>query len=109
MEKMNGLSVGLNFDMGNSAYWGFNPDQELPLIGKWVKNVHIKDCTPEKYTLPLGNGDVNFEKVFKYLKNQNYNGLFILQAAPAPLGEEVKIAKKYFNFTKKHICNYYES
>ena len=109
MEKMNGMSVGLNFDMGNSAYWGFDPDHELPLIGKWVKNVHIKDCTPQKYTLPLGNGDVDFKKVFGHLKNQNYNGLFILQAAPALLGKEFEIAKKYFHFTEKHIINYYGS
>ena len=64
MKNMSGLSVGLNFDMGNSAYWGIDPDHELPLIGPWIKNVHVKDCTPEDYTLPLGDGDVDFKKVF---------------------------------------------
>ena len=110
MENMSGLSVGLNFDMGNSAYWGFDPDHELPLIGMWIKNVHVKDCTPKDYTLPLGDGDVDFRKVFTHLKNQNYDGLFILQAAPAPKGREKEIARQYYQFTQNQLRNYfYES
>lgn len=107
MENMSGLSVGLNFDMGNSAYWGFDPDHELPLIGLWIKNVHVKDCTPQDYTLPLGDGDVDFRKVFTHLKNQNYDGLFILQAAPATHGKEKEIAKQYYHFTHNQLHNYY--
>jgi len=107
MKKMCGLSVGLNFDMGNSAYWGYDPDHELPLIGNWIKNVHVKDCTPQDYTLPLGNGNVDFKKVFTHLKDQKYDGLFILQAAPAPHGKEKEIARKNYQFTKNKIYNYY--
>jgi len=107
MENMSGLSVGLNFDMGNSAYWGFDPDHELPLIGLWIKNVHVKDCTPQDYTLPLGDGDVDFRKVFTHLKNQNYDGLFILQAAPATHGKEKEKAKQYYHFTHNQLHNYY--
>ena len=103
MEMMDGLSVGLNFDMGNSSYWGFDPDNEIPKIGPWIKNVHIKDCTPEAYTLPLGKGNVDFDKVFSLLKSQNYNGLFILQAAPAKNGDEKKISKQYLDFSQKFI------
>ena len=107
MENMSGLSVGLNFDMGNSAYWGFDPDYELPLIGLWIKNVHVKDCTPQDYTLPLGDGDVDFRKVFAHLKNQKYDGLFILQAAPAPSGKEKEIAWHYHQFIQNQLLNYY--
>jgi L-ribulose-5-phosphate 3-epimerase len=107
MEKMSGLSVGLNFDMGNSAYWGFDPDHELPLIGLWIKNVHVKDCTPQDYSLPLGEGDVDFRKVFAHLKNMKYEGLFILQAAPAEHGKEKDIAKKYYKFVHNKLRNYF--
>ena len=110
MKNMNGLSVGLNFDMGNSAYWGFDPDYELPLIGPWIKNVHVKDCTPEDYTISLGNGNVDFKKVFTHLKNLRYDGIFILQAAPAPPGREKDISIQYCRFTQKQIDQYfYES
>ena len=110
MMNSKSLPVGLIYDMGNSAYWGFDPDNELPKIGSWIKNVHVKDCTPKDYTLPLGDGDVDFKKVFKYLKKQKYNGLFILQAAPAPSGQEVEIAKRNYNFTEKQLKKYfYES
>ena len=80
MENLDGLAIGLNYDMGNSAFWEFNPDKELPLIGKWIKNVHVKDCTPKDYTVPLGEGNVDFEKVFKYLGEKKYQGQFILQS-----------------------------
>ena len=93
---MKDSSVGLNFDMGNSAYWGFDPDIELQCIGPYIKNVHIKDCKPDIYTVPLGSGNVDFEKVLKHLKSQGYNGLFILQAAPASIGSEFEIAKQYY-------------
>ena len=109
MKEMDGLSVGLNFDMGNSAYWGFEPDDELPKIGQWIKNVHIKDCTPKNYTVPLGDGNVNFQKVFKYLNDFNYDGLFILQAAPALIGNEKKTAIDYYNFVRRCLKEYYES
>ena len=107
MQNMNGLSVGLNFDMGNSAYWGFDSDYELPLIGPWIKNVHVKDCTPKDYTLPLGDGDVDFKKVFTHLKKQKYDGLFILQAAPAAHGKEKDIARQYCQFIQNQIRNYF--
>ena len=109
MKSMIGMSVGMNFDMGNSAYWSFNPDIELPQIGPWIKNVHVKDCIPEIYTVPLGDGNVDFNKVFEHLKIQGYIGLFILQAAPASFGEEIEVAKHYYNFTKKLLTKYYES
>ena len=110
MKRVNGLSVGLNFDMGNSAYWGFDPDLELAQIGPWIMNVHVKDCKPEVYTVPLGDGDVNFQKVFQHLKSHNYSGWFILQAAPAPPDEEVEISKQYLQFTRSQMQEYfYES
>ena len=109
MKSMVGMSVGMNFDMGNSAYWSFNPDIELGQIGPWIKNVHVKDCIPEIYTVPLGDGNVNFNKVFEHLKSQSYNGLFILQAAPASFGEEIEVAKYNYNFTKKLLAKHCES
>ena len=109
MKSMVGMSVGMNFDMGNSAYWSFNPDIELNQIGPWIKNVHVKDCIPDVYTVPLGDGSVNFKKVFQHLNTQNYDGLFILQAAPASFGQEIEVAKHNYNFTKRLLIKYYES
>ena len=41
--------------------------------------------------MPLGDGNVDFNKVFDHLKIQGYDGLFILQAAPASFGEEIAL------------------
>ena len=107
MQQMDGLSVGLNFDMGNSAYWGVDPDFELAHIGPWVQNVHVKDCKPDVYTVPLGEGDVDFRRVIRQLKAHDYSGWFILQAAPAPLGEEIQVCSEYYQFTRAQLQEYY--
>ena len=39
--------------------------------------------------------------------HQKYEGLFILQAAPATHGKEEEIAKKYLKFTLNQLSNYY--
>lgn len=50
--------IQLNYDTGNSAYWGYNPQEEIPAYGHRIGNVHIKDCTSEQYSVPLGQGNV---------------------------------------------------
>ena len=73
--------VYVNYDMGNSASLGFDPVEEINLLGKYIINVHIKDRLIGGNTVPLGDGDVNFENVFSSLKKINYSHDFILQAA----------------------------
>lgn len=73
--------VGVNYDSGNSAYWGFDPREEMALYGSRIENVHIKDCTRADYSVPLGRGEVDFDLTFDLLHRCGYRGDFILQAA----------------------------
>jgi sugar phosphate isomerase/epimerase len=63
--------------------------------------VHIKDCTPEDYSVPLGRGNVDFELSFSLLREQGYAGDFILQAARGE--DDVALAREYFQFTKRWV------
>ena len=107
MKELSGLPVGLNYDTGNSAFWNFDPEEEINLLGKWIKNVHIKDCIPEIYSVPLGNGNVNFDLIMKKLSDINYNGDFILQTAYKINENCIDIIKNYYEFTQKYVKKYF--
>lgn len=107
MERFDGLPVGLNYDTGNSAYWEFDPNLEIDLFGRWIKNVHIKDCLPKIYSVPLGEGNVNFDLIMKKLSKIGYNGDFILQTAYKPHVTCENIIKSYFEFTRKYVNKYF--
>ena len=102
--NFNSNRIMLNYDTGNSAYWGFNSANEINIYGNKIGNIHIKDCTPEKYSVMLGTGNVDFDETFKLLKKINYSRDFILQ--PVRDENDIELAKNCYKFTKKYITKY---
>lgn len=94
---------GINYDLGNSASLGYNPTIELTAYGHRVLNVHIKDRKLHGTTVPLGEGDVNFNQVLSLLNSFNYQGNFILQTARSTSGEDLKFARIFFNFLSTRL------
>ena len=43
--EINHPQVFANFDSGNSASLGYLPNEELKILKKWIKNIHIKDSS----------------------------------------------------------------
>ena len=74
---------GINYDIGNSAALGFLPKEEFEAYGERVLNVHIKDRALGGTTVPLGEGDADFDEVFSALSRLGYMGNYILQTARA--------------------------
>ena len=91
-------NIGFNFDMGNSAALGNDAVEEIQLYGNKLFNVHIKDRILGGSTVPLGEGTVNFKKVFNELHLIGYEGNYILQAARIPQQNEVVTVKKYLDY-----------
>lgn len=81
LKEINHPSVGINYDSGNSTMFGFDPDVELPAIGAFIVNVHIKDGLNGGGTVPLGSGETDFERVFRLLADVGYQGDVVLQPA----------------------------
>ena len=79
MKKINLNKIGLTFDMGNSAYWGYDQRIEMNLLFKYINHVHIKDCTPKKYSVEFGKGNVDFKYILNFLKKRNFKGEYVLQ------------------------------
>ena len=101
LRRLNSDRFLVNYDTGNSAFWGFQANDEIPVYGSYVANVHIKDCTPEDYSVPLGTGNVDFKEVFMLLDKQGYKGDFILQAARGE--SDYQVAEDGFFFTQSLI------
>ena len=81
LENFKSKNIALNYDSGNSASLGYNMYEEFELLGKLIKNIHIKDRLYRGNTVPFGTGDVDFDVLFKLIKKSEYKGDLILQGA----------------------------
>lgn len=75
-----------NLDTANVILYGYgNPVDAIYTLMPYIKSVHIKDALPptDPYNIgkevPFGEGFVDFEKVFKMLKERNYDGPLIIE------------------------------
>lgn len=92
-------AFGVNYDIGNSASLGFDPYMEFSSYGHRISNVHMKDRILGGTTVPLGEGNADFEAVFSNLAKYNYSGLVILQTARAKDGDHSRALRRYYEMT----------
>ena len=104
--RLNPVLFGINYDIGNSAALGFNPQEEFAAYGQHVFNVHVKDRVLGGTTVPLGAGSANFEAVFAALAQINYRGNFILQTARAANGNHADTLCTYRDMTIDWLKRY---
>lgn len=99
--------VFVNYDMGNSASLGYNPEQEIEILGPYIINVHIKDRVLNGGTVPLGEGDTDFKAVFEALLRSRYTGDFIMQTARQDLNgqnrEIMETIREYIRFIEPYM------
>jgi hexulose-6-phosphate isomerase len=96
---------GINYDLGNSASLGFDSAEEFMAYGSRIINVHVKDRKKSGNTVPLGEGDVDFPKVFRFLRETDYKGNLILQTARSQDGQHEEVLIKY----KELVENWWEA
>lgn len=101
LSELNPDYFGINFDMGNSASLGHNPEEELSVCSGRLLNIHIKDRLLAGHTVKLGTGDVNFKKIADLLGDQGYAGNMILQAARDFESDETELIASYIDFCRK--------
>ena len=107
LKKLNSKKITVNYDIGNSAASGFDPEEELNAYGEKISDIHIKDRNLGSGSVPLGDGCADFDKFFIKLKGINYTGPFIMQAYRDDEG--VKIFKEQFLWIQKKMKEVYES
>lgn len=99
IDKYDNSLFGINYDTGNSASMGFDPCEEFSQYGDRIINVHIKDRPLSGTTVPLGEGDTNFELIFRMLKEYKYRGNLILQTARTKNNNDLEVLLKYHSIT----------
>ncbi|CAN2230847.1 sugar phosphate isomerase/epimerase family protein [Candidatus Planktophila dulcis] len=98
-------SYGINYDIGNSAAYGFNPEKEISKYGERIINVHVKDRFKSGITVPLGKGDADFLKVINQLTKKKYSGNFIMQTARAAEGDHAVELNRNIEYFMKYLNN----
>ena len=109
LEQFKDFQVFANYDTGNSASLGFSVNEELELLGPWIKNIHIKDRLYKGSTISLGDGDVDFELFFKNLSKIQYSGDLIIQGARNSSdnsSEPLAVCSYYYQFVNQYVDKY---
>mgnify|MGYP001607323266 CR=1 FL=1 len=110
LSEFNHPNITANYDSGNSTSLGYNSKEELNTLGKWIKNVHVKDRKLHGGTVPLGSGDTNFDLFFSTLSEIQYLGDLIIQGARST---DAKVTPEttcqtYQKFVKEYVDKYYK-
>jgi hexulose-6-phosphate isomerase len=95
--------VRVNYDSGNSASLGYKPKEEFAAYGTRVGSVHLKDRRFGAGTVPLGEGDTDFDALFDALAAVRYCGDFILQVARGAEGDELDWTRNNARIAREFI------
>jgi hexulose-6-phosphate isomerase len=106
LRDINLKNVKANYDSGNSSGLGYDPYHEVTILNGYISNIHIKDRKYKGISMPLGQGDADFDKLFDGLREIGYSGSYILQAARGDDGNEKQNIKTQMSFLKKLITKY---
>jgi hexulose-6-phosphate isomerase len=90
--------IQANYDIGNSASLGFDPEEELDAYGQRILNVHVKDRKLGGTTVPLGTGNAKIDLVIQKLQEFGYSGGLTMQAARGV--NDVETAKEQLNYVR---------
>ena len=82
LERAASARVGICYDTGNAAARGADFAEDLHLLAPDVLEVHIKDRRRNGRSVPLGEGDANFERFFSTAAAVGYRGPFVLETPP---------------------------
>ena len=111
IKELGANNLFVNLDTGNLIMYGYgNPCEAVMTLGKYVRNVHAKDGLPpiDPYKVgeetALGNGVVDFKRVFTLLKKCGYDRFITIEREI--IGDEQKRdIQQGLNYLKEIINN----
>jgi len=110
LQKFNHPNVMANYDVGNSTANEFDLKNELEILKKWIKNIHVKDRLRKGITVPLGTGNTNFDLFFSEIAKISYGGDYVIQGARKDLEflreKPEETCKNYLDFTMQYLDKY---
>lgn len=107
LNKFDSKNIKVNYDIGNSASLGYDPDEEFQAYGEYISDLHIKDRILGGGSVPLGTGNADFHKVFKNLKQYNFQGNIIMQSAKSEKYiDDLQLVASQKEFISNYIKEY---
>ena len=103
-EKISHKNCYFLFDTGNRIVLQRDFEKDIMLFGKNIKHIHLKDKNYLKKNVIIGNGLVNFDLFFSYLKKINYKGNFTIESQRG--NDILKQSKKNYDFFKNLVRKY---
>jgi L-ribulose-5-phosphate 3-epimerase len=99
--------IRANYDIGNSASLGYDPNEEFAAIGRWLGSVHIKDRMLHGGTVPLGSGSADIPLCLELIEATRFDRYYVLQTARVPGMDEVNLAiyNRHFIETVFPFCS----
>jgi hexulose-6-phosphate isomerase len=94
---------GINYDIGNSAAFGFDCGEEITAYAGRILNFHVKDRLHGGTTVPLGTGAAEIAKAIRLIEGSGYSGQYILQTARASDGDHAGALARYRDMTVRWI------
>lgn len=98
-------AFGINYDTGNSAYFGYSVAEEMTEYAHHIYSVHIKDCRRAQPSVRLGTGETDFESFFSALSNLEYGGPIVLQSARTVV-DPVEDVREQVEFVRGWMARY---
>lgn len=99
LKQIGAKNVGSYWDTGNSIWRGYDPVEEIGLLGKHIVRVHLKDTFKDPSDRMLGEGRVPWAQIPGALAAAGYRGPLILETPTKP--GPIENAKRNLAFARK--------
>ena len=102
LEKFLKYSSGCVYDTGNRVLLSKDQEKDILNLSKFVNHIHIKDKNEKNENVILGNGIVDFQKIFSALIKIKYEGMFTMETNrgdnPTMTAiQNIQLINKFFN------------
>ncbi|MBE6782643.1 MAG: sugar phosphate isomerase/epimerase [Ruminococcaceae bacterium] len=107
MKNYLGDDFRFNFDVKQMRKCNFVYDDFVPCFKNSIVNIHVSDHNKEETCMPPGKGEFDFSRLFKEMKNVNYNGNYIIELyrhnfdSPSEIRDSYDYLTKKLNFVEK--------
>jgi sugar phosphate isomerase/epimerase len=108
LDDIRSENVACYYDIGNALGAGLKPDEEMLNLGKYVTQIHVKEgrrSTETKIVPPfpsLGQGTMDWDKIFDALKKMDYQRYLIVEHFPDP-NDPYRMAVESRTFIEKYM------
>ncbi|MEF8841129.1 MAG: sugar phosphate isomerase/epimerase family protein [Haloarculaceae archaeon] len=79
LDAIDSPAVGIYYDVGNSTWFGYDPEIEFELVGESIAMMHVKDSVGSSGDAMLGAGEVDFAGFADALATLGYEGWLVLE------------------------------